>query len=65
MTEKSAAIPDKPTLTVAEVAVIYGVHEKSVRKAAAAGELPGLIRLGRRMVFATAAIRRHLEGNQE
>lgn len=44
------------TLTLAEVAARLGVSAEHARRQANQGSLPGVIRLGRRLLFARAAI---------
>lgn len=50
---------DEPTLKVARVQEIYGLSETAVYEAIRRGDIPS-IRIGRRIVCPTAAIRRHL-----
>lgn len=44
------------TFSANEVAGLLGVNRKSVYEAAARGEIPGAIRLGRRLLFARARV---------
>lgn len=50
----------RPTLTVEEAAVYLGVSRASAYNAARAGQLP-TVRVGRRLLVPTAALRRMLE----
>lgn len=51
---------DRPTITVAELAAILGVGERNLRDAIKRDEVPGVLRIGHRVVIATAAVRRWL-----
>lgn len=44
------------TLTVEEAAVVLGISRGSAYSAAARGDLPGVIRIGRRMVVSRARL---------
>lgn len=50
---------ERPTVTIDEAATILGISRMSAYAAAHAGELP-IIRIGRRMLVPTAALRRML-----
>jgi excisionase family DNA binding protein len=50
---------ERPTLSVSETGKILGLSRQSAYNAATAGEIP-TIRLGRRLVVPTAALRRLL-----
>lgn len=51
-----------PTTSVTQAGMFLGISRGAAYQAAHAGELP-TIRLGRRMLVPTAALRRMLEGN--
>lgn len=51
---------DQPTLTVEEVAAIFGTGRTATYDAIRRGELPS-IKVGRKLVVPTAAVRRLLE----
>ena len=53
---------EKLTLTVSEVAVALGISRNTAYELARRGELPGVIRLGKRLVVSKAAIERLLQG---
>jgi len=53
--------PDRETMTPAEVGAALGVHERTVRRAVARGELAG-IKIGRRIVIPRHVIRSALAG---
>lgn len=55
------AFRERPTLTVPECASVLGVSRDVAYEAVRRGEIPSL-RLGRRIVVPTAALRRMLEG---
>jgi excisionase family DNA binding protein len=62
MERTSAGVPtpdERPTLTVSETGRILGLSRQSAYNAVTAGEIP-TIRLGRRLVVPTAALRRLL-----
>lgn len=44
------------TFTVPEVAAILGVGRDAAYQAAAAGQIPGLVRIGRKITFARAVV---------
>jgi predicted DNA-binding transcriptional regulator AlpA len=50
---------DEPTLKVPQIMEIYGISETAAYDAIRRGDIPSL-RIGRRVVCPTAAIRRHL-----
>ncbi|MDP2292975.1 MAG: helix-turn-helix domain-containing protein [Actinomycetota bacterium] len=59
--DRSVPDPDtKPTLTVQEVARILGIARASAFRAIEAGEIPS-IRVGRRILVPTAALRTLLQ----
>jgi excisionase family DNA binding protein len=60
--QHDTSVPDpseRPTLTLDETAPILGISRDSAYKGAAAGEIP-TIRIGRRLLVPTAALRRLL-----
>lgn len=59
----TAAVPDpaeRPTLTVSEAGRLLGISRQSAYDAATRGDLP-TIRIGRRLLVPTAALRRMLQ----
>jgi excisionase family DNA binding protein len=65
---RAAPVPTTPrpaarTMSLAEAAALLGVAKSSAYHAAARGELPGIIRLGRRIVVSRDAIERLLAGD--
>lgn len=53
------------TMDVAEVSRTIGVSKDSVYEAARTGEIPGSLRVGRRLLFSRAAIERWINGGAE
>lgn len=68
MDDQTRALPDPevtPTVPLWPTAGrAMGFGKQATYEAAARGEFPGLIRLGRKYRVATAALRRHLELQQ-
>lgn len=54
--ERRKSVIERRTLTVAEVARLLGMSERWIYDLAALGRLPGVIRVGRRILFSRAAI---------
>ena len=54
---------EKLTFTVSEVAAALGISRNTAYELARRGELPGVIRLGKRLVVSRAAIERLLQGD--
>lgn len=49
-------MPEPATLTADEVAALLGVDRKTVYGATDRGEIPGVLRVGRRILFARATV---------
>lgn len=60
---------EKRVLTVEEAGALYGLGKSASYQAVARGDIPGVIRIGRRILLSAAAIERHLEhggnGNED
>ncbi len=56
---------DRLTWTVREAAEVLGVCENSLRERIRRGELPGVVRLGRRILISKSALMRFLCGKEE
>jgi excisionase family DNA binding protein len=54
----------RPTLTVDEVAVVLGIARSSAFAAVSKGEIPS-VRIGRRLLVPTAALRRQLRLDED
>lgn len=57
-------LPNKPTLSVAEVAALLGISRNHAFKAIHQGDLPS-IRIGRRVLVPTAQLKALLDGHAE
>jgi excisionase family DNA binding protein len=54
--ETTSALPDRPTITVAEAAELLGISKDSAYAAARSGDLP-VLRLGRRYLVSVPKLR--------
>lgn len=55
----------QPTCSVAEAAALLGVGRGTLYEAARRGELPFVLRVGRRIRVSTAGLRAWLEGEED
>lgn len=55
-----ADFPNHELLTLPEVAKLLRITEKAARAALERGQIPGVVRLGRRVRFRAVDLRRHL-----
>jgi excisionase family DNA binding protein len=60
MPQTAKTTPERLTVTVEEAARLLGISRQSAYQAARAGELPGVIRIGRRLLVSRAQIDRML-----
>lgn len=55
----------RATLTVADAAKLLGIGRQTAYDLAAKGKLPGVLRLGRRIVVSKKALERFLSGGND
>ena len=62
---QSLAPPERRTMSVEEAAIALGIGRTTAYALARAGQLPGVLRFGRRLVISRAAVDQLLGGQAE
>ena len=60
--DSSSDAPLRPTLSIEEAGYLLGLSRASAYEAARRGEIPGVLRFGRRIVVSRRALERMLDG---